>query len=117
MKYSNLVLIAIAATLASACASNPAKTDAAESAPAAKSAPAKESAKKEAAAEGAIVGKPAAGSKFAKLKIGMNYGGRRKADRRGDQAMAPPHRQSFDPVLFRSGPLGDAELVQRAKAC
>ena len=70
MKHSNLILIAIAATLATACASKQAKTDSTESAPAAKSAPAKESAK---TAEGEIVGKPAAGSKFAKLKIGMTY--------------------------------------------
>ena len=74
MNHSNLILIVLAATLATACASHPAKPDASESAPAAKAAPAKAApAKKEAAAEGDIVGKPAAGSKFAKLKIGMTY--------------------------------------------
>jgi hypothetical protein len=71
MKHAHLVLIAIAAVLTTACATRQAKTETSESAPAAKSAPAKESSKKEAAPEGAIVGKPASGSKFAKLKIGM----------------------------------------------
>jgi hypothetical protein len=73
MKHKHLVLIVLTVALASACASKQAKTDKSESTPAAKAAPAKESAKKEAPppAEGAIVGKPAAGSKFAKLKIGM----------------------------------------------
>jgi uncharacterized protein YceK len=71
MKHMHLVLIVLTVALASACASKQAKTDKSESTPAAKAAPAKESAKKEAPPEGAIVGKPAAGSKFAKLKIGM----------------------------------------------
>jgi hypothetical protein len=69
MKHLHLVLIVLTVALASACASKQAKTDNSESTPAAKSA--KESTKKEAPVEGAIVGKPAAGSKFAKLKIGM----------------------------------------------
>lgn len=67
MKHINLVLIVITAASLTACATRQAATTESESAPAAKSAPAK----KEAAPEGAIVGKPAAGSKFAKLKIGM----------------------------------------------
>jgi len=69
MKHINLFLIVITAASLTACASRQAATT--ESASTSKSAPAKESAKKEAAPEGAIVGKPAPGSKFAKLKIGM----------------------------------------------
>ena len=76
MKYAHLVLIVLAAALSSACASHKAKTETSDDAPATKSAPAKESdkkesAKKEAAVDGEIIGKPAPGSKFAKLKIGM----------------------------------------------
>lgn len=69
MKFPRLVLVVLAAALATACASKQAKTDAAE-----KNAPAKESAKeapKKEAAQGVIIGKPAPGSKFSKLKIGM----------------------------------------------
>ncbi|MDO8925805.1 MAG: hypothetical protein Q7U94_02700 [Sideroxyarcus sp.] len=69
MKHINLFLIVITAASLTACASRQAATT--DSANTSKSAPAKESAKKEAAPEGAIVGKPAKGSKFAKLKIGM----------------------------------------------
>lgn len=77
MKHAYLVLIALTVALSSACASRTAKTETSEPAPPAKQAPAKAApakpapAKAEPAAEGAIVGKPAAGSKFAKLKIGM----------------------------------------------
>lgn len=84
MKLSNLILTVLAASMLAACGSQPAKTDDAEKTPAAKASsskatPAKEESKKEeakkeeAAAEGEIVGKPAAGSKFAKLKIGMTH--------------------------------------------
>ena len=69
MKHINLVLIVITAASLTACASRQAATT--EPASTSKSAPAKENARKEAAPEGAIVGKPAPGSKFAKLKIGM----------------------------------------------
>ena len=64
MKLAHLVLIVFAAMLSSACASRTVKTD---------TPPATESAKKAAPAEpeGEIVGKPAPGSKFAKLKLGM----------------------------------------------
>ena len=65
MKFGHLIFIVFAALLSSACASRTAKTD---------TAPATESAKKTAAPaapEGEIVGKPASGSKFAKLKLGM----------------------------------------------
>jgi hypothetical protein len=75
MKLKHLVLIVLTALFATACASKQAKTDTSDkAAPAkaapAKAAPAKESAKKE-APQGVIIGKPAPGSKFSKLKIGM----------------------------------------------
>ena len=74
MKLKHLVLIVLTAVFATACASKQAKTDTSEKAAPAKAAPAKESAKeapKKEAPQGVIIGKPAAGSKFAKLKIGM----------------------------------------------
>jgi len=74
MKFARLVLIVLAAALATACASKQPKTDTSEKAAPAKAAPAKESAKeapKKEAPQGVIIGKPAAGSKFSKLKIGM----------------------------------------------
>jgi hypothetical protein len=74
MKKAYLVLIVLTAVLTTACASRPAKTDASESAPVTKQAPVKTAPAKAAPAEGAIVGKPAAGSKFAQLKIGMTLG-------------------------------------------
>jgi hypothetical protein len=75
VKSKHLVLIVLTALIATACASKQAKTETSDkTAPAkaapAKAAPAKESAKKE-APQGVIIGKPAPGSKFAKLKIGM----------------------------------------------
>src|SRR5512140_1040989 len=80
MKRAQLLLIVLTAVLASACASQQARTASPESAPA--PAPAKEEVRKEprketkkelkkepvAAPEGDVVGKPAAGSKFARLK-------------------------------------------------
>ena len=91
MKYAYLVLIVLAATLTTSCASIKEKLGTSESTPAAKTTSDKEKARKEearkeeakkeearkeearkkAAAEGEVVGKPAPGSKFAKLKIGM----------------------------------------------
>ena len=79
MKLSNLILIVLSAILLAACGSQPAKTDEPEKAPAAKAAPAKvapakeEAKKAEAAPEGDVVGTPAKGSKFAKLKLGMTH--------------------------------------------
>lgn len=77
MKRSHLLLTVLTAIFATACASQSATTEtsnppahAAKSSPD-KAAPIKDTAKKEAPVEGVIVGKPAAGSKFAKLKIGM----------------------------------------------
>lgn len=59
LKLKNLALIVLATAMLGACGSNKAKTnDASGSA-------------KPAVVEGQIIGKPAAGSKFAKLKIGM----------------------------------------------
>lgn len=60
MKYKYLITIILSSALLSACASGPAKT----SDPAA-------AAKGAASVEGEIVGKPAPGSKFSKLKIGL----------------------------------------------
>jgi hypothetical protein len=71
MKHINLILILITAVSLSACATRKAATEEPASTSGSKTAPAKESAKTEAAPEGTIVGKPAKGSKFAKLKIGM----------------------------------------------
>lgn len=60
MKFGHLALIVLSATMLGACASNKAKTGDASS-----------GAKPAAAVEGEIIGKPAPGSKFARLKIGM----------------------------------------------
>lgn len=59
MKRNYLIILIFLTGLLSACASQPAKTDSAAVA------------KKAASVEGEIVGKPAPGSKFSKLKIGM----------------------------------------------
>ena len=97
MKHAYLVLIVLTAALATACATRQAKTETPESEPpAAKSAPAKESPKKEAAkkeapVEGEVVGKPAAGSKFAKLKIGMTLA-------QVEKLIGPPTKQWTHPT-------------------
>lgn len=101
MKQAYLVLIVLTAVLTTACASRQAKTETPESTPAAKSAPVKESprkevAKKEAApkeapVEGEIVGKPAAGSKFSKLKIGMTLS-------QVEKLIGPPTKQWQHPT-------------------
>lgn len=59
MKLGHLALIVMTTAMLGACGSNKAKTDNASTSA------------KPAAAEGTIIGKPAAGSKFAKLKLGM----------------------------------------------
>jgi hypothetical protein len=102
MKYPHLILIVLAATLASACASRQAKTDKAENAPSAKTAPAKESAKKDApaAAEGEIVGKPAPGSKFSKLKIGMTLNQVEKTIGRPNKQWTHPTGKASIPFYF-----------------
>lgn len=97
MKHAYLVLIVLTAAFTTACASRQAKTETTESeTPATKSAPAKESPKKEAAkkeapVEGEIVGKPAAGSKFAKLKIGMTLA-------QVEKLIGPPTKQWTHPT-------------------
>jgi hypothetical protein len=97
MKHAYLVLIVITAALTAACATRQAKTETSESeAPATKAAPAKESPKKEAAkkevpVEGEVVGKPAAGSKFAKLKIGMTLS-------QVEKLIGPPTKQWTHPT-------------------
>ena len=103
MKYAYLVFIVLITAFTSSCASRQAKTDTPERAPpVSKSAPAKESAKKEkevtkeavkkeAPAEGEIVGKPAAGSKFAKLKIGMTLS-------QVEKLIGPPTKQWQHPT-------------------
>jgi hypothetical protein len=97
----HLVLIVLITVFVSACASRQVKTEKAESAPPAKPAPAKESAKKEAVkkeavkketpVEGEIVGKPAAGGKFAKLKIGMTLS-------QVEKLIGPPTKQWTHPT-------------------
>ncbi len=112
MKFTHLVLIVLAASLVSACASRQVRTDTSESLPAAKSAPVKESAKKEApkkeTTEGEIVGKPAPGSKFAKLKIGMTL-------KQVEKLIGPPIKQWQHPtakisIPFYRGP--DRHVIQ-----
>jgi hypothetical protein len=114
MKYKHLVLIVLTAALASACASRQAKTETTETAPSnppAKTAPpAKESAKKEPAKkevkevkeapEGEIVGKPATGSKFAKLKLGMTLAQVEKAIGRPNKQWQHPTGKASIPFYF-----------------
>ena len=64
MKINKLLLLVSLAAL-TGCASNQSKEEAVV-------APQKQEATKSAAVEGSIVGKPAKGSKFAKLKLGMS---------------------------------------------
>jgi hypothetical protein len=93
--------------LASACASRQAKTettDSASSAPPPKTAPAKETAKKETAKkeapEGEIVGKPAAGSKFSKLQLGMTLNQVEKAIGRPTKQWTHPTGKASIPFYF-----------------
>lgn len=71
MQLSNIAVVLIATTLFVGCASKPAKTDASPKASATGSATATNSTKTKNTAS-AVVGTPAARSKFAKLKIGMS---------------------------------------------
>lgn len=107
MNYRHLVLIVLTAALASACASRQPKTDTTESTPSSpppKAAPAKESAKKEPvkkeAAEGEIVGKPASGSKFAKLQLGMTVSQVEKAIGRPTKQWTHPTGKASIPFYF-----------------
>jgi len=105
MKFSRLVLIVLAAALATACASKQAKTETSEKAAPAKAAPApaKESAKeapKKEAPQGVIVGKPAPGSKFAKLKIGMTLNQVEKTIGRPTKQWTHPTGKASIPFYF-----------------
>jgi hypothetical protein len=107
MKYQHLVLIVLTAALASACASRQAKTETADSSsstPPPKTAPAKETAKKETAKkeapEGEIVGKPAAGSKFSKLQLGMTLNQVEKAIGRPTKQWTHPTGKASIPFYF-----------------
>ena len=106
MKHGYLLLIIIAATLLSACASRQASTDSASAGQAAKD-------KNKAAAasvEGEIIGKPAPNSKFAKLKIGMTLP-------QVEKLIGPPTKQWQHPtgkmsIPFYFGP--DRWVIQYA---
>jgi hypothetical protein len=112
MKYQHLVLIVLTAALASACASRQAKTESTESTSSEsppKTAPAKEAAKKETAKketakkeapEGEIVGKPAAGSKFSKLQLGMTLNQVEKAIGRPTKQWTHPTGKASIPFYF-----------------
>ena len=106
MKFARLVLIVLAAALATACASKQAKTETPEkAAPPAKAAPApakesaKEPAKKE-APQGVVIGKPAAGSKFSKLKIGMTLSQVEKAIGHPTKQWTHPTAKASIPFYF-----------------
>lgn len=98
MKYKHLLLIVLSATLASACASRQAKTDTDASAPPTKAAAAKKEAP--AAVEGQIIGKPAPGSKFSKLKIGMTLIQVEKAIGRPTKQWQHPTGKASIPFYF-----------------
>ncbi len=70
MKYTNLILVFLAATLVTACASKQTRT---EEVPPARNVikSVEELSREEPVSKGVIVGKPEEGSKFSKLKIGM----------------------------------------------
>ena len=111
-RHLHLVLVVLTAALATACASRPVKTETTESAPPAKAAQpketvrkgipaAKESARKEAPpAEAEIVGKPAPGSKFARLKIGMTLAQVEKAIGRPARQWTHPTGKASIPFYF-----------------
>jgi predicted small secreted protein len=104
MKHRYLLLIIIAATLLSACASRQAGTDNASAGQAAKDK------NKAASVEGEIIGKPAPNSKFAKLKIGMTLP-------QVEKLIGPPTKQWQHPtgkmsIPFYFGP--DRWVIQYA---
>ncbi|MFZ2161615.1 MAG: hypothetical protein WAW02_05305 [Sideroxyarcus sp.] len=100
MKFTRMVLVVLAAALATACASKQVKTETPEKSAPAKAAPApsaaKETPKKE-APQGVIVGKPATGSKFSKLKIGMTLS-------QVEKTIGPPTKQWTHPTAKVSIP-------------
>lgn len=119
MKHAYRILTVLTVALVTGCTSEPAKTETPEKVlPVSKPAPAKESTRKEAAkkevvkkespVEGEIVGKPASGSKFAKLKIGMTLS-------QVEKLIGPPNKQSTHPtgkasIPFYFGP--DRWIIQ-----
>ncbi len=113
MKRAHLHLIVLTAVLASACASQQAATVPPENTAA--PAPAKEEVRKEprkeakkevrketvvAAPEGDVVGKPAAGSKFARLKLGMTLAQVEKAIGRPTRQWTHPTGKASIPFYF-----------------
>lgn len=85
MKRSQLIAVVMVALLASACASKQQKTEPAAKTPATTAPAAKET------VQGEIVGKPAKGSKFAKLKIGMTL-------KEVEKLIGPPTKQWQHPT-------------------
>ncbi len=113
MKRAHLHLIVLTAVLASACASQQAATVPPENTAA--PAPVKEEVRKEprkeakkevrketvvAAPEGDVVGKPAAGSKFARLKLGMTLAQVEKAIGRPTRQWTHPTGKASIPFYF-----------------
>lgn len=72
MKYLYPFLVVLTTVSMTACMLRPAETKSPESLP--KTVPAQGNIRKEPVAEAAIIGKPAPGSKFSKLRIGMPLG-------------------------------------------
>lgn len=126
MKPAYPILIVLAAAWMTACTSQQAKTETSAAAPPAKPAAAKEgtrkatvrkesakaetTARKEETGEGEVVGKPAAGSKFARLKTGLTLS-------QVEQLIGPPTKQWQHPtdkasIPFYFGP--DRWVIQYA---
>lgn len=124
MKHAYPMLIVLAAAWMTACTSQQAKTDAPAAVPPAKvakegtrKAPARKevakaetAVKQEDAGEGEVVGKPASGSKFARLKTGLTLS-------QVEQMIGPPTRQWQHPtdkasIPFYFGP--DRWVIQYA---
>ncbi|BCK86514.1 hypothetical protein MIZ01_0276 [Sideroxyarcus emersonii] len=107
MKHAYPILVVLAAAWMTACTSQPAKTDTSAEVPPAKAAAAKDAARKaaarkeaakaetvvrkEEAVEGEVVGKPASGSKFARLKTGLTLS-------QVEQLIGPPTKQWQHPT-------------------
>ena len=74
MKFAHLNLIVLTAAVATACATQPEKTEVPEPVVPAQAPPPKESIKeipKKEVPQGVVIGKPAPSSKFSQLKLGM----------------------------------------------
>ncbi len=126
MKHAYPMLIVLAAAWMTACTSQQTKTDTPAAAPPVKAAAAKEGTRKaparkemakaetavrqDEAVEGDVVGKPATGSKFARLKTGLTLS-------QVEQLIGPPTRQWQHPtdkasIPFYFGP--DRWVIQYA---